>query len=98
MFDNLLDELGLKNEIQFIDLAPPSKLVGSDYNLPLTPLENLAAELKKMFPGDVQNIDMFFHDCRAVTSEILALARRVTGRSLVVQYLLWPYRVETLPV
>ncbi|BBO74239.1 amine oxidase [Desulfosarcina widdelii] len=74
MFDKLLDELGLKDEMQFVDLAPPSRIAGSDYNLPLTPLEDLAAELKKMFPGDVQNIDTFFQDCKAVTSEILALA------------------------
>ena len=74
MFYNIVEELGLQDEIEFIELAPPSKIIGSDYNIPLTPLEGLAEELKRMFPGEGADIDAFFQDCKAVLRETLALA------------------------
>jgi len=69
-----LEALGLIDEIEFIELTPPTRIVGSDYNLPLTPLEDLAKELKGMFPGEALSIDAFVQDCKASTSELLALA------------------------
>lgn len=74
MFYNILEELGLKDDIEFIELAPPSKITGSDYDLPLMPLEALAGELKRMFPSEGMGIDAFVQDCQGVTSETLALA------------------------
>jgi all-trans-retinol 13,14-reductase len=74
MLNNILEELGLKDDIEFIELAPPIRIVGSDYNIPSTPLEGLAMELKRMFPGEGIGIDAFFQDCKAVISEMMALA------------------------
>ena len=45
MVNNILAELGLKDEIDFIEPAPPSQIMGSDYNVPFTPLASLAGEL-----------------------------------------------------
>ncbi len=68
-----LKTLGLKGEIEFIGLAPPIRIVGSDYNIPLMPIENLTRELKRMFPSEGKSIDAFIQDSRAVISELLAL-------------------------
>ena len=73
MFDNILNELELKDEIEFIELTLPSKITGSDYNIPFMPVEALADELKRMFPGESTGIDVFLQDCKAVTSEMMAL-------------------------
>jgi all-trans-retinol 13,14-reductase len=69
-----LEELGLKNEIEFIELTPPTRIIGKDYDVPFTPLERLADELKRMFPKEGPNIDAFVQDCRYVTSQLMALA------------------------
>lgn len=69
-----LNALGLIDEIEFIKLASPIRIVGSDYNLPLMPLEGLGKELKAMFPNEALSVDAFIRDCRASTSELLALA------------------------
>jgi all-trans-retinol 13,14-reductase len=74
MLYNILEELGLEDDIEFIGLAPRTRIVGSDYDIPSTPLEGLAEELKKMFPGEGTSIDTFVQDCKAVTSEMMALA------------------------
>jgi all-trans-retinol 13,14-reductase len=74
LIKDTLRALGLDNEIEFIELSPPTRIVGSDYNLPLTPLEDFAKELKVMFPNEAMSIDAFVRDCKACTSELLALA------------------------
>jgi phytoene desaturase len=73
MFYNILEKLGLKDDIEFIELAPPSRIIGSDYDVPLVPPEALAGELKRMFPGEGTGIDAFVKDCKAVLSETMAL-------------------------
>jgi all-trans-retinol 13,14-reductase len=73
MLANTLEELGLKDEIEFIELVPPTRIVGKDYDVPFTSLERLAGELKKMFPKESPNIDAFVLDCRSVTSQLMAL-------------------------
>jgi all-trans-retinol 13,14-reductase len=74
MLYNVLEELGLEDEIKFIELTPRTRIVGSDYNIPSTPPEGLAKELKRMFPGEGMSIDAFVQDCKAVISEMMALA------------------------
>ena len=74
MIYNALETLGLNDEIEFIKLDPPTRIVGSGYNIPLTPLESLAEELKKMFPDEGTGIDSFVQDCKAFVPELLALA------------------------
>jgi phytoene dehydrogenase-like protein len=74
MLNNILEELGLKDDIEFIELTPRTRIVGSDYNIPSTPPEGLAKELKRMFPGEGMSIDTFVQDCKAVISEMMALA------------------------
>ncbi len=74
MLNNILEELGLKDEIEFIELTSPTKIIGSDYDVLSTPLEGLAKELKRMFPGEGMTIDTFVQDCKAVISEMMALA------------------------
>jgi phytoene desaturase len=74
MLYNMLEELGLKDDIEFIELTPRTRIVGSDYNIPSTPLEGLSKELKRMFPGEGMGIDTFVQDCKAVISEMMALA------------------------
>jgi all-trans-retinol 13,14-reductase len=73
MLYNVLEALGLKDEIKFIDLASPNRVVGTDYNIPPMPFGSLAEELKRMFPGEGISIDAFVQDCKAVTSEVMAL-------------------------
>jgi all-trans-retinol 13,14-reductase len=73
MLYNILEELGLRDDIEFIGLAPRTRIVGSDYDIPSTPLEGLAEELKKMFPGEGMSIDTFVQDCKAIISEMMAL-------------------------
>ena len=70
---SILETLGVNDEIEFIELDPPTRIVGSDYNLPLMPLESLGEELKRMFPGESMSIDMFLKDGKAVIPELLAL-------------------------
>jgi phytoene dehydrogenase-like protein len=74
MLYNILEELGLKDEIEFIQLTRLTRIIGTDYNILSTPLEGLAEELKRMFPGEGMSIDTFVRDCKAVTSQIMALA------------------------
>jgi phytoene dehydrogenase-like protein len=74
MLYNILEELGLKDDIEFIELAHLTRIVGSDYNIPSTPLEGLAEKLKRMFPGESMSIDTFVQDCKAVISQLMALA------------------------
>lgn len=74
MLFNVLEELGLKDDIEFIELAPLTKIIGSNYNIPLTPLEGLAEELKRMFPSEKTGIEAFVRDCKGIASEIMALA------------------------
>ncbi|GAF96876.1 unnamed protein product, partial [marine sediment metagenome] len=57
IISNTLQELDLKNEIEFIELDPALGVVGSDYNLPMIPFENHIDEWKKMFPGEEKNLD-----------------------------------------
>ena len=38
---NILEELGLKDEIEFVELAPFTRIIGSDYDIPSTPLKGL---------------------------------------------------------
>jgi all-trans-retinol 13,14-reductase len=74
MLYNILEELGLKDEIEFIELTSPARIIGSDYDVPLMPLERLTEELKKMSPGEGMGIDAYVQDCKAVISEMMALA------------------------
>jgi len=74
MLYNILEGLGLKDDIEFIELAAHTRIIGSDYNLPPMPFEGLINELKRMFPSDGMSIDTFVQDCKAVTSEMMALA------------------------
>jgi all-trans-retinol 13,14-reductase len=74
MFYRILEELGLKDDIEFIELATHARIIGSDYDVPMMPPEALAGELKRMFPGEGTSIDAFVRDCKAVLSETLALA------------------------
>ncbi len=73
MLDTILEELELKNEIAFIDLALPSKIIGSDYEIPFLPVQAFASGLKTMFPDEGGNIDLHLRDSRSVLSEMLAL-------------------------
>lgn len=68
-----LKELGLKNEIEFIDLDLACRVVGSDYNLPMLPFESHIDEWKRMFPGEEKNIEAFAQNCKALYSEIMVL-------------------------
>ncbi|MCX6000184.1 MAG: NAD(P)/FAD-dependent oxidoreductase [Chloroflexi bacterium] len=71
---HILEELGLKDEVEFMELAPPTRVVGRDYSIPPMRLEGFVGELKKLFPGESASIDAFIRDCQAVVSETLALA------------------------
>ena len=73
MLYNVLEALGLKDEIKFINLASPNKVVGTDYHIPPMPPGSLAEELKRVFPGEGISIDAFFQDGKAITSELMAL-------------------------
>jgi all-trans-retinol 13,14-reductase len=73
LFCNILEELELENKIEFIELAFPSRITGSDYDVPSMPVEAHANELKRMFPGESTAIDVFLQDCIAVKSEMFAL-------------------------
>ncbi len=74
MICGTLETLGLNDEIEFIELTSPTRIVGGDYDLPLMPLEGLANGLKRIFPDEGTSIDAFVQDCKAFVPELLALA------------------------
>jgi prolycopene isomerase len=70
---NTLEELGLKDAIEFIELNPAMRVMGSDYNLPMIPFASHTDEWKRMFPDEEKNIDAFGQDCKALVSEMIAM-------------------------
>jgi phytoene dehydrogenase-like protein len=69
-----LDELGLTGDIQFIRLAAPMRVVGDDYDVLVTTVDELTGELKRVFPGENTGIGNFMGDCQALASEMKSLA------------------------
>jgi all-trans-retinol 13,14-reductase len=74
MLYNILEELGLEDDIEFIELAAHTRIIGSDYDITSTSLEGFAKELKQRFPTEGSGIDVFVQDCKAVISQLMALA------------------------
>jgi all-trans-retinol 13,14-reductase len=74
MLNKTLEELGVNDKIEFIELNPPTRIVGNGYDVPFIPLERLGGELKRMFPGESLAIDSFLQDCQFVSSQLKALA------------------------
>jgi all-trans-retinol 13,14-reductase len=72
VFSKILEELGIKDEGKFITLSPLTRVIGADYNIPSTPFEDLADELKKMFPSENVAIDTFLEECKSVNSQSMA--------------------------
>jgi all-trans-retinol 13,14-reductase len=88
MLYNILEELGLEDDIEFIELTPPiTRIIDSDYDVPFTPVERLAEELKRMFPGEGMSIDTFVQDCKAVISEMMALAEPGGKMGLIIKFM-----------
>jgi all-trans-retinol 13,14-reductase len=92
---NVLEELGLKDEIKFRDVSPLNRFIGNNYNIAPKSLETLIGELKSRYPGDSERIEAFVQDCRAVNSETFALmgfcpdALNFTGKmNLAVKFML----------
>lgn len=70
---NILDELALRNEIEFIKLPTSMRIMGSSYDVPVTSIEALTQNLKSMFPAETGAIDAFFGECQALASEMAGL-------------------------
>jgi all-trans-retinol 13,14-reductase len=74
VLSRILEELGIKSKIEFIELSPLTRIIGADYNILSTPLKGLAYELKKMFTNEGSAIDTFLKECKSVNSQLMALA------------------------
>ncbi len=73
IYDTLV-ELGLTGEIQFIRLAAPMRVIGGDYDVPITTVNEVTEELKRFFPDENTAIDSFMANSRALASEMKNLA------------------------
>jgi all-trans-retinol 13,14-reductase len=67
---NTLEELGLAQDIEFINLGFALNIIGADYHVRATTVEALAEELKRLFPAESASIDAFLGDCKALASEM----------------------------
>jgi prolycopene isomerase len=62
-----LEELGIQDQIEFIQLNPVRRIVGKDYGLTVfLDIQRLEDDLKKMFPAEAESIHQFITDCTAL--------------------------------
>lgn len=62
-----LEELGIQDQIEFIQLDPVRRIIGKDYDLTVfLDTQRLEDDLKKMFPAEAESIHQFITDCLAL--------------------------------
>jgi all-trans-retinol 13,14-reductase len=69
-----LDELGLTDRIRFIRLTSPMRIIGNDYNIQVTTVDEVAEELKRLCPSESTGIEGFMRECKVLTSEMKNLS------------------------
>ncbi len=69
-----LDELGQAKNIHFIKLPSPMRIIGRDYDVRVTTVEALGKQLKRLSPGDSEEINSFLADCKALALEMKRLS------------------------
>lgn len=59
-----LEELGIQDQIEFIQLDPVRRIIGKDYDLTVfLDTQRLEDDLKRMFPAEAEGIHQFITDC-----------------------------------
>ena len=71
-----LDELGLRDNIDFIKMKPSIRLIGSDYDFRMSAGEDLEDKLIELFPMEAPAIRRFTAECRRVASESERMSRK----------------------
>jgi len=71
-----LDELGLRDNIDFIKMKPSIRLIGSDYDFRMSSGEDLGDKLIELFPTEAATIRRFIAECHAVASESERMSRK----------------------
>jgi len=73
-----LDELGLRDHIEFIRMKPAIRIVGADYDLRVRSVEGLEDRLIELFPMETLPIREFIAECKAVSAEAEDMSRKPT--------------------
>lgn len=71
----VLDELGLRDAIDFIRLKPAIRIMGQDYDISIVSPSGFADTLADYFPMETPAIRQFMAECRAVGTEMRSLSR-----------------------
>jgi all-trans-retinol 13,14-reductase len=71
-----LDELELRDGIDFIRVRPSIRVLGSDYDLRISSVEALEDGLTQLFPMETLAIRQFIGECKAVAAEMQDLSAR----------------------
>ena len=71
---NILEYLGLIDEIRFIRLASSTRIIGNNYDVRVTTMESLGEDLKRLCPHESKGVDIFLADCKALATEMKALS------------------------
>jgi prolycopene isomerase len=78
----VLDELGLKDKIEFIQLDPVRRIIGNGYDLTMfSDTQRLDNDLSQMFPAERNGIHQFIADCTALVDKTSTAIMPYMGKS-----------------
>jgi len=70
-----LIELGLISNIEFINMEPAIRIIGSDYDLRISSASSLEDKLVELFPMEAGAIREFMAECKAMAAEMKRLSK-----------------------
>ncbi len=73
----ILDELGLRDCIEFVRLRPAIRIIGNNYDVSVGSASDLADTLVGLFPMETPSIRQFMGECRAVADETNSLSKKL---------------------
>lgn len=93
----LLDELGLVDEVEFIELDRDGfdhvVIDGARYRIP-TGWENFRARMKRDFPGEGEALDRYFDLIAAITRELDALPEKPSWKDILTAPFRFPHLIR----
>ncbi|MFC1999474.1 phytoene desaturase family protein [Chloroflexota bacterium] len=72
----VLEEIGLKDYVDFVKMNPFVRVTGADYDVRINSPEVLEDELVEMFPTETPAIRQFTAECRRVAADMYKLSRK----------------------
>ncbi len=73
---SVLDDLELRDSIEFMRVKPSVRIVGGDYDFRISSAEGLEDKLRKLFSMETLHIRQFVGECKTVASEMEELSGR----------------------